>query len=177
MRFILAFVAFVQASVAIANAEALLPSSDPIYVVDIQRVVNESVIGKAARSNIETEINKKRSVLEKIKLEGDKLKEEIQKQSTLLSAEALRAKQDLYEKKQRELERSYEDQREEIAQKNSEAMGKVIKQINDAVKKIADQNNYKLVIEKDLRVVVFVNDKYDISSEVIKFIDNEKIGL
>ena len=158
-------------------AQAGSKIQEPIYVVDIQKVISESVIGRAARNNIEEEIKKKRIVLEKLQLEATKIKEEIDKQSALLSPEALRTKQDALLKKQRDLERTYQDQQEEIAKKNSESMGKIVKEIDEVVKKLAEQNNYKLVMEKDMRVVVYASDKYDISDEVVKLLDAEKVGL
>jgi outer membrane protein len=163
--------------VSFCLAQQPASSSDPIYVVDIQKIINESVIGKAARNSIEEDIGKKRLVLEKMKLEIDKVKEETQKQATLLSPEALQNKQEQMRKKQTDLERAYEDQREEIARKNSESMGNVVREIRAAIKKIAEQNNYKLILEKDMNVVVYINAKYDISMDVVKLLDSEKVGL
>lgn len=159
------------------SAEVGAKADQPIYVVDMQRIINESVIGKAARNNVEEEIKKKRVVLDKSKLEVDKIKEEIEKQSSLLSPDALEVKKELLAKKQRDFDRAFQDQREDIARKNNESMLKVVGQIEEVIKELAAKNNYKFVMEKDLRVVVFVNEKYDISSEVIKVLNTEKLGL
>lgn len=151
--------------------------SDPIYVVDMQRVFSESIMGKAASNNLEQEMKKKKVVLEKQKMELDKLQQELQKQSSLLSAEALRTKEQQFIKKQREFERSYEDLREELALKNKNAMENVLNKINKVIDELAEKKNYKLIMEKDLRVIVYADNKYDISEQVIKELDNLHVGL
>lgn len=170
-------ISFISCISYTAKAQAGAKAQDPIYVVDMQRIINESVIGKAARNNVEEEIKKKKVILDKSKLEVDKIKEDIEKQSSLLSPEAIESKKELLSKKQRDFERAYQDQREDIARKNNESMMKVVSQIEEVIKEIATKNSYKFVMEKDLRVIVYVNDKYDISSEVIKILNTEKLGL
>ena len=149
----------------------------PIYVVDMQKIIDQSVIGKAARNNIEEDMKKKRLSLEKLKLEIDKAREEIEKQSSLLSAEAIQSKQEQVIRKQRDFERAYADQREQLAKKNQEAMSKVVTEIDEVIKKLAAENNYRMVLEKDARTVAYVNEKYDISDEVIKAVNAAKVGL
>ncbi|MCO6430184.1 MAG: OmpH family outer membrane protein [Deltaproteobacteria bacterium] len=152
-------------------------TDEPIYVVDMQKVINESIIGKAARNNVEEEMKKKRLLLEKMKLEVDKLKEDLAKQSTLLSKDALEKKQEALLRKQRDFERAYQDQRDELARKNYDAMTKIVKEIDAIVAKLADEKQYRMVLEKDSRAVLYVNNRYDISEEVIKRINAEKVGL
>lgn len=164
-----------------AFAEGVLaePASvqDPIYVVDMQRVFSESIIGKAATNNLQEDVKKKQVVLEKQRLELEKLKGDLEKQASLLSKDALRKKEQQLYQKERDFERSLNDQREELALRNKDAMEKVLLQINKVMKDLADKNDYKIIMEKDLRVVVYANKKYDISDEVIKQLDNEHMGL
>ena len=56
-------------------------------------------------------------------------------------------------------------------------MEKVLKLINQAIKDVSDKNKYKIVLEKDLRVVVYADKKYDISDEVIKTMNEKHVGL
>jgi outer membrane protein len=172
---LIAIICFLAGSTAYAQQFA--KTAEPIYVVDMMRVFSESIAGKAATNTLQEDVNKKRVVLEKKKLELDSLKQEIAKQSSLLSETALQAKQDQLMKKSRDFERAYQDQKDEIAEKNKEAMQKVLKSINQTIGELATKNNYKIILEKDLRVVVFSNSKYDISGEVIKLLNEKHLGL
>lgn len=164
-------------SVANASAQEFAKANEPIYVVDMMRVFSESIPGKAASNNLQEEVKKKRVILEKKKVELDGLKQELDKQSSLLSESALQAKQEAFMKKNRDLERAYQDQKDEIAQKNKDAMEKVLKLINESIKEVSEKNKYRIVLEKDLRVVVYADKKYDISEEVIKQMNEKHVGL
>ena len=150
---------------------------DSIYVVDIQRVIDESIIGKAARNNVEADIKKSSLKLEQQKVELDKLRTEIDKQSALLSPDALEGKRDLLSKKEKEFSRAYQDQREEVSKKNGAEIGKVIEQIDKVVKELAGKNNYDFILERDSRFVVYADSKLDLTADVIKILDSEKLKL
>lgn len=152
-------------------------ASDPVYVIDMQRVINESAIGKAARTKIEEEIKKKQLVMEKSRIEFDKARQDLEKQASLLSPQALGDKQQALQKKQRDLERQYQDIKEEIARRNQESMIRVVNKIDEIVADLAAKNGYKFVLERDTGVVVFVNQKYDISEQVIKELNTRKSVL
>ena len=170
------FISLILAFACSSQAQSSI-STDPIYVIDMQRVFSESVMGKAAGNDLQAEIKKKTLSLEKLKMELDNIKDDLEKQSTLLSQDALLVKEEQYLKKQREFERAYQDQREELAIKNRDSMEKVLKKINQVIADLAKKNDYKIIMEKDLRVVVYANSKYDISDQVIKELDHIHTGM
>ncbi len=159
------------------QAQEFSHMQDPIYVVDVQRIFTESIAGKAASNNLQEDAKKKRVVLEKKKLELDGLKNEIEKQASLLSASALESKQEQLMKKSRDFERSLQDLKEEMTIKNQESMQKILTKINATIKELAEKNNYKIILEKDLRVVIYANNQFDVSEEVIKLLNEKHVGL
>jgi outer membrane protein len=148
-----------------------------VYVVDMQRIINESVIGKAARNNMEGEIKKGQVNLEKMKVEIDSVRASIEKQGSLLSAEAAQEKRASLEKKERELARSYQDLREELARKNNTAIAKVVEQIDKVVKEVASDEEIEFILEKDTRLVVYAEKQYDLTDKIIGILDERKVGL
>ena len=81
------------AAVCVTTQRAAQASQETeIYVVDIQRVINESIEGRAARNNIETEIKKSEVRLAKMKSDLEKNKAELSKQAALLSPAAMEEK-------------------------------------------------------------------------------------
>lgn len=171
--FILVSSVLFAASATQARAEEV----DAIYFVDMQRVINESIIGKAAKSDLEAEVKKREAGLAKLQGDFKALRADVEKQASLLSAEALKGKQDAVEKKGRELERAMQDQREELTKKNNEAVGKVVQEVDAVISELAKDKGYKMIMEKDARLVVYADKSLDLSDEIIKTLDSKKVSM
>jgi len=152
-----------------ANAE----EHDALYLVDMQRIISESALGKAAKTSLEGEAKKRQAGLAAQKAELDKLKGELETQASVLSASATEEKRATLEKKAREFERTVQDQREELGRKQSAAIEKIVQQANQAINDLATKGKYKLILEKDSRVVLYSEPSLDITGEVLKAIDSK----
>ena len=148
-----------------------------VYVVDMQRVINESLVGKAARTNLESEIKKRELTVAKARQELEKLKADLDKQSGLLSAAALEEKRQVLSRKERDFGRLVTDQRTEIGKRNDAEMVKALKEIDGAIAEIGGRGDRPFIIEKDPRLVVYAHDRLDITADVIKALNDKKIGL
>ena len=168
---------FAAAALAVqfAARRACAAEEGAIYVVDIQRVISESVAGKAARNNIEAEIKKAEAKLALMKSEFDKAREEFSKQASLLSAEALQEKKEGLQKRETALQRAAQDQREELMRKNGAELNKVVEQVQKIVDELAKSGNYPVVIEKDPRFVVYAGSRFDLTEQVVKALDTKKL--
>lgn len=174
VAFVIALAALTVAALPVAAAES---ASDQIYVVDMQRVINESVIGKAARSNLESDAKKGQGKLEKLKQEVMGLRQSLEKQGSLLSSEAMQGKAESLGKKERELGRALQDQREELARKNNQEIKKVVDEIDKVVRELAKKKGYRFIIERDQQFVVYAEKDLDLTDEVISILDDKKVGL
>jgi outer membrane protein len=174
LRTSLALIALLGAEVFVSQAMAA-DDGPHIFVIDMNRVANESIIGKAARSNIEAEVRKSESKVALQRQNIEQLGADIQKQSSLLSADALEEKREVLAKRQREVERMMQDQREELGKKHNLEMKKVVDEIDVVVKQLSDRGTYPVIIEKDPRVVVYAADRTDLTSEVIRLLDAKKM--
>lgn len=148
-----------------------------IAIVDVQRVVNDSIVGKAAKSNLEEQISKAKLRLAGLKSEFDKQKSDLDKQSAILSGTALEQRREALAKKQVDFQRAYQDMQQELAKANEKEIGKVVKQVNDVVKELADSRGYAFVFEKDRQAVLFASGRIDITDEVISTLDKRKVDL
>ncbi len=148
-----------------------------IAIVDVQRVVNDSIIGKAAKSNLEEQISKAKLKLGGLKSEFEKQKAELDKQSAILSGSALEQRKEALSKKQVDFQRAYQDMQQELAKANEKEIGKVIKQVNEVVKELADSKGYTFVFEKDRQAVLFASSRIDITDQVISTLDKRKVDL
>ena len=156
---------------------AHVAAQEKIAIVDVQRVVNDSIVGKAAKSNLEEQIGKAKLRLAGLKSDFEKQKNELEKQSAILSGSALEQRKEALSKKQVEFQRAYQDMQQELAKANEKEIGKVIQQINDVVQELADSRGYSFVFEKDRQAVVFASSRIDITQEVIATLDKRKVDL
>jgi len=156
---------------AVTNSYAA--ESEGIYLVDMQRVISESSLGIAAKSSLESEAKKKQESLGAQKAELDKLKGELQSQAAVLSQAAVDEKKNALEKRARDFERSIQDNREEMMRKQGAAIEKIVAQAQQIIKDLAAENKYKMIIEKDARVVLYADPKLDVTSQVVKALNNK----
>ena len=122
----LSFLALVVGLIALLAAPVLAEDvkegskeGNAIYVVDVQRAVNESVMGKAARQTLETDIKKEGARLDQMKGDIVALQKDYENQSSVLSGSALSEKRDSLAKKERDLQLAYQDRKNELEKKNA----------------------------------------------------------
>lgn len=143
-----------------------------IGVIDIQKVLNESGEGKKAKSNLETLIRSKQNVIDEKGKTIEKLKSEIEKQSSVLSADARKNKEDELEKLIREYQRLVQDSQAEIKKQESELTDVILREIQEIVSKIGETEVYTLIIEKGM--IVFSSKDIDITDTILKKYNESK---
>lgn len=147
-----------------------------VYVVDVQKVLSTSLLGKAAKSNMDAEVKKAETRLAAQKQEVDRIRTDLAKQQGVLSKEAMDQKSGSLKKKQRELELGMADEQDKLKRKNGEEIEKVLKEIRKILAQIAKDKEYPVIIEKDPRLVVYVSPDLDLTDKVVAVLDEEKLG-
>ncbi len=150
---------------------------DPqVYVLDMERIVKESIVGKAAKSNLEEEVRKTEGKLVLQRSELERMQADLEKQSSLLAAAAMDEKREAVARKTRDFERAMQDRKEEISRMQAAEMKKVVSEIDEAVKEVSSRGAFPIIIEKDPRLVVFAADRVDLTNQVIAAMDARKIS-
>jgi outer membrane protein len=156
----------------------VLPGSSPAADVakfgsiDIQKVLNESEPGKKAKTDLEVLIKSKQTVIDEKGKTVEKMKSDIEKQVSVLSAEARKTKEDELEKNIREYQRLVQDSQSEVKKKEGELTDSILKEIRDIIEKVGEQEGYTLIIEKGM--VLYSNKGIDITESVLKKYDESK---
>jgi len=171
VAYVMASLACVLGWIGVARAEI------SVAIVDVQRVVNESIIGKAARSNMESQIQKAKVKLSNLQADLEKGKADLQKQSGILSGSALEERREALGKKQLEVQRAYQDIQEQLAKTNDKEIRRVVEEVQKVVDEMADEKGYSFVFEKDRQSVVYANPQIDITQDVVKILDKRKVDL
>jgi Skp family chaperone for outer membrane proteins len=174
------------ASAALAQEPAQKPAaaapavkSPKIAVIDMQKVSADSLLGKgyaaqleALRAEIEAERTKKQNDLQKLDAQLKTLQDDVEKQQSVLSPEALdRKRQDLV-KKTRDRQAFLEDGQGELqrmqerAQQQAQALnGEFQIKIKPHIEAVAKDKGIDLLL--DSQVALTVNKDLDISQDVI----------
>jgi outer membrane protein len=159
-----------QAGVSSTNvAHAAVPEIGKIAVVDMQRVLNETASGKAARKDLETASSAKQKKLDKLQKkfeEGQAKLSKMEGAEQAAAAEKLQA--DYYE-----LQSMYMTLQQELAEQESRTLEKMYGNCQTLSKDMAKELGLDLVLIRDQSTVLFAADGIDLTDEVIKRYDKK----
>ncbi len=174
---ILAALLTVSAGVALAQESGL--ASPKVAIIDMRRLTAESALGKtyakkleALNKEIEDARTRKQQELQMIATEIQTLQEEVAKQQTVLSAEALDKKQREIRRKERDREAFVEDGQAELqrlqerAQQEAQAVNN---EFQTKIKPHIDAAAAELGVDilLDSQVTIFMKESFDITAAVI----------
>ncbi len=139
-----------------------------IGLIDMQRAIQTSDQGKKAKSELEQAFNKKKGELQGEETALKKMQEDFQKQQGALSETAKKKKQADMQARFVKYQELLQKSQAEIQKKEQEMSAPIIVKIRGIVSEVAKKKNYNLVLEKNENVVIFSQDKDDLTDEVIK---------
>ena len=163
------FFCFLLLSFLFFAGNAFSEPSAKIAVVDLDKVLNESLAGKQAKVDIEKEIVKTSQIIKKREAETKKLRDELNQQSSVLSESVRKKKEAEYRQKLRELKRFASDSEAEIKNKGDEITKRMIRDISKVVDEVGKREKYSIIFER--KGLFFYSDAVDISDKVMKLFD------
>lgn len=163
--------------VVVGLSSTTIAQAQKIVIIDTQRVITESIIGKAAKNNLEVEIKKGQAKVAALKADFERQRSDLEKQSAILSGSALESRREELERKQVEFQRVFQDIQEKLTRSNDAEISKVVSQINELVKALAQEKEYQFVFERDRKSVLFSSERIDITDEVVKSLDKKRVAL
>ena len=158
-------------SALILNAGISHAEEPKIAVVDMQKAIQTSDSGKKAKSELEGAFNKKKKELSEQEATLKKAQEDFQKKQAALSDSAKKEQQAKLQERFMKYQELLQKSQTEIQKKEQEMSEPIIHKIRDKVVEIAKKKGYTLVLEKNDNIVIYSDDKNDITEEVIKGIN------
>jgi outer membrane protein len=150
------------------------PEELKIGCVDIQRAVNECIVGKEAKKTISKETEKLRHLFAERQKELQTMKETLEKQAPMLTPDARATKEREFQSKVRDYQRWLDDNQKEIQQKGMEMERNIVLGFQKVIKKIGEEEGYTLILEKNEMIVLFASKAIDLTDRVIKLYDAQK---
>ena len=138
-----------------------------IGYVDLQRALNESEAGKAAKERFKVQVDRLQVDLKKKKDQLDSLKEQLEKKTSVMKEDEARNMQKDYEKKLRDFERSYKDSQGELQQKDNELTVELLKELQGVIEQFGKEGGYSIILEQSSSSVLYGSPELDLTEQII----------
>ncbi len=139
-----------------------------IGYVDLLKALNESESGKKAKTDLEFMIKTKQSTIDEKGKAIEKAKAELEKQSSVLSPDARKTKEEEMERMLRDYQRLVADSQNEVKKKEGELTSDILKELRAIVQKIGEEEGYTLILESAEGQILYAKKEADLTEVVIK---------
>lgn len=151
-----------------AFAEDAPTSVQKIATVDMQKALQTVEAGKKAKTQLEKEFNTKKKMLDDEQTAIKKLTEEFKKQSMVLNDDARLKKQTEIQERMAKFQDQMMRSQTEIQQKEASLTAPIVKSLKDLIKDVAAKKGYQMVLDRNEAMVIFSQEKDDLTEEVVK---------
>jgi outer membrane protein len=137
-----------------------------IAFVDLQRALNSVDEGKAAKESLKREFDQKQKLLDDKKTEFDRLRQDFEKQSVVMSDDARKQKQGELERKGMELQSFFVQLQKELSEREREATRGIFDKMHVLVREIAEQEGVSVVVGAE--ALVYADPALDLTNELVR---------
>lgn len=163
---------FIVAGVVAAAALVALPApaqtAQKSGVIEVQRIVQESAVGKESLARIQKVQTAKTEDLTKRQTELRDLEKKIQDQGKSLSEEAMEKAQKDYQSKALELKRFQDDAQRELEELQRKELGELERRVLPVIESVAKELGYTLIFNKYQSGLLHADGSVDITDAVIQ---------
>jgi outer membrane protein len=168
MKGILTLAAAVAAALVTAPPGVAQGAPPKIGVIDVQRIVGESAVGKESLARVQKVQQSKQEELAKRQKDLRELEQKITEQGKSLSEEALDKIQKEYQAKALDLKRFQDDAQRELEDTQRKELGELEKRIMPVIDAVAKEQGYTLIFNKFQSGLLFAGEGTDITESVIQ---------
>lgn len=157
-------------------AAPVLAAETKLGYVDVQKVLNLSKAGQAARVPLEDKMKGYDAEGQKRQEELKKLKEDLEKQAMLLSEDARSAKERDYQQKVKDYQRFVKDVQEEMRQLDEELSRKITSEILKVIQNYGKKEGYTAIFEVAYSGMIYADDGINLTEKMIQIYDQQDAG-
>ncbi|MBN2062428.1 MAG: OmpH family outer membrane protein [Deltaproteobacteria bacterium] len=142
-------------------------AADKVGYINLQRLVNESNMGKAARADIQKMRQQKEKDL-KVKLEDfNALRDKLNKEGAKMEEGVKKENMEQLRQAYKEYQRLLDDAKEDIVREDKELVAIILQKADGILKEVAKKNKYSIIL-KDPNAVGYLDPDVDITDLVLK---------
>lgn len=169
---ILIIVCCVAASMVLSMTSYAM-AGDKVGYINLQRLVSESKMGKAASKDIQKLRKQKEKIVSAKLSEVNKLRDLINKKGNKMAAAEKSNVLENLQKAYKEYQRLVADAKEEIGRGDKKLVATILQKADGVLKKVAKKYKYTIII-KDPNAVGYLDPDVDITDKVIKELNKKK---
>jgi outer membrane protein len=139
-----------------------------VGLVDLVKAITESDTGKKAKAELEFFAKSKEAVINEKGQAIEKLRRDFEKQVSILSDEAKKAKEDELQRLIRDYQRMVTDTQNELRKKESDLTNDIIKDLRVIIQEIGDKEGYTMILDYADGLVLYSKTALNITDQVIK---------
>ncbi|MFY9972647.1 MAG: OmpH family outer membrane protein [Chromatiaceae bacterium] len=155
---------------ALALPFATLEAASLGYV-DIQKVLEQSTLGKKVQEELRKEFEPRAQELGKTEAEIRQLQETLARDSALMSADQVKKKEAEIKQRIEAYQKAGGALQQEVAKVQQQKGREVMAPAQKAVDAVAKQNKLPMVVERSLTGILYLDPGLDITDDVIKHMD------
>ena len=169
--------AFTIAALVTSGVTARIARADDskIAYVDLQRALEETNDGKAAKAKLKSDFEKKQQELDAKQEELKKMKEDLDKKMALMKPEALQKAQQDLQQRFLALQETFQRLQKDLAVKEQDATRGILARLSQVVQGVAEREHFSIVLERN-SAVVYGQPSLDITNEVIRLYNSTPTG-
>ena len=150
-----------------AQDAAAQAAPQKLGVIEVQRVVQESAVGKESLARVQKLQQAKQDELTRRQKELRDLEQKIQEQGKSLSEDAMDKLQKDYQAKALDLKRFQDDAQRELEEAQRKELGELEKRIMPVIDAVAKEQGYTLVFNKFQSGLLYADTTLDVTDAVI----------
>jgi len=139
--------------------------------VDLQRALNETQEGAAAKTRLKRMFNKRQQELDKMQKRLKRMETDLQKQKGVLSEDAFAKRVETYREAFVELQSKYVQYQRDLTERETKETGRILKRMQSILAEIGERDNYTAVMEVNEGGVFYYRSALDLTNELIRLYD------
>lgn len=145
-----------------------------VGVVDLQRCLNESKLGKKYKAEFTADAEKVKAELEQEEHSLKTMREELEKQGMVLSETARAEKEKGYRERVEAFKQKVQQSQQSLQRRDQELTRRILKDLQGVIRDVGQGGGYGVVLEKGEGGVLFAPAEADLTDEVVRRYD--KLG-
>ena len=156
--------------VGLTAGEGTASAETKIAIVDVQHAVMATEEGIRAQATLKKRFDKRQQELDGKQTELARARDDIEKQSRVLSREALQKRMEDWQRRMVELQTVFVDYNKELQKMQGELTAPIIKKVIGVIARLAKKNGYELILDK--QAAPYVRPDLDLTEQVVQLFNS-----
>lgn len=146
-------------------------AQDKVGVVDLQRCLNDSKMGKRYKAEFTAEAERMKAELEREEDVLKGLREELEKQGMILSETARGEKERAYRERVDAFKEKFQQSQQVLQRRDQELTRRILRDLQGVIRELGETGGYALIVERGEGGVLYTPAQADITDEVVRRYD------